>query len=141
VSIRPNTTPRIYVAGGSKEIDNVEVYMTRLREIGYEITFDWCAEIRNVGIANPRGVSEVDRKQWASRNKLGVARAWTFWLLIPEEFTIGAWVELGWATCNQWSRGRVIVSGDWQSSIMTSYADHRFDSHEGAFEYIEKTNI
>lgn len=142
MSIRPNTTtPLIYVAGGSKEMDIIEQYMHRLRGIGYEITFDWCTEIRNVGAANPRDADEVDRKKWASHDKLGIARAWTFWLLIPIASTIGAWVELGWATMNQWSRPRVIVSGEWRSTIMTAYADLRFDSHEEAFDHIRKTNI
>lgn len=126
---------RIYLAGGSAEMDLCASYMTRLRDAGHDITYDWAGNVRKVGAANPRGASECDRQAWSLDDLDGVRAAETFWLLVPEKLSIGCWVEFGVAFRHSATR-RLIVSGDWRKTIFTSLADERYDTHEEAFEAI-----
>jgi len=132
----------IYLAGASAEVDMCESYMRLLRDAGYTVAHDWPAGIRQAALdgyaANPRNAPEEKRHAWAIDDMVGVKECSTFWMLIPEKPTIGAWVELGGALA--WTHRdrieRTIVSGDWRVSIFTSLADYRFDSHAEAFAHL-----
>jgi len=123
----------VYVAGASAELDLVSGYMAKLLEAGVTVTFDWPANIRAVGNANPREASVGSRMQWSEEDLRGVYDAHTFWLLVPAGPTIGAWVEYGYA----WAlRRRIVVSGDHLKTIFTSLADHAFQTHDEALAFI-----
>jgi len=123
---------RVYLAGASAEVDVCEWYRDRLLASGVEIVHNWMASVR----ANPeRRDNEVprrDRKRIAATCANHVASADVFWLLVPREPTIGAWVELGIAFGS--ARPAIVASGPW-ATIFMDLTD-RFTEHEHAFEHI-----
>jgi hypothetical protein len=131
---------RFYLAGASSEMDLVSQWMDRVRELGHIVTFDWPANIRAVGAANPRDATEDQRSAWALDNVRGIRLADVFWLLIPDSAaaSIGCWVEYGIA--QELGVRHVVVSGDWTSTIFTSLADQRFDSHADAIAWLKSTD-
>lgn len=125
----------IYLATGSADIELAEHWIRRLREHGHYITYDWPANVRKVGDANPREATEDERSMWSDSNLRGARSAMTFWLLVPSKPSIGCWFEMGYAAA--WRVApRIVVSGDWRGTIFTSIADHRFDTHEEAFDFL-----
>jgi hypothetical protein len=127
--------PRIYVAGASADIDILEAWIRRLVEVGFDITFDWTKQVRQVGAANPRDASWEDRLTWANQDREGVLKAQYFWLLIPSaKPSIGCWIEYGMATNSTFHRPVGFISGDIESTIFSAWADHRFKLHEAAFQ-------
>lgn len=124
----------VYVAGASAEIDQCEHWMGRLRALGHRISYDWCANIRRVGNANPREATEEQRHEWSRTDIDAALVSDVFWLLMPTRPTVGAWVEFG--AVRQTGGPRTLVSGDWRASIFTSLADERFDKHEDALDWI-----
>lgn len=86
---------KVYVAGSSKEMPRVKRVMEMLRGAGYEITFDWVAEIERVGNANPADLSQ--RKKSALSDVEGVLDADVILALHPGPgiVTAGLWFELG----------------------------------------------
>lgn len=85
---------RVYVAGASKEIDRCRAAMDYVRELGGVIACDWIAEIERVGSAN-EGLTQEQRRESAEADLCGIMGADVFWLLVPENDSKGAWVELG----------------------------------------------
>jgi hypothetical protein len=124
----------VYLAGASREIELCERWMQRLRDAGHVITYDWCANIRRVGDANPREATEEQRREWSATDVLSAAKSEVFWLLMPTKPTVGAWFEFG--AVYQTGGPRTLVSGDWRGSIFTALADHRFDKHQDALDWI-----
>lgn len=126
----------VYLATGSADIELAEHWLDKLREQDVKITHDWTRDVRMSG-ANPREAPQERRYDWAQQDKYGVTSADTFWLLVPPKPSMGCWIELGIAIgqVNRLST-EIIVSGDWRSTIFTSLADRRFDSHEEAFQHV-----
>lgn len=137
----------IYVAGASKEIELCEKYIDKLREVGFHSTHDWPKVIRAVGESNPRDASLEQMLKWSEEDFNGVWQAHFVWLLIPENYSLGSWIEYGAALGlrhldnHPTERLQAIVSGDWKKSIFTSMADQRFDTHEEAFTWLVRQAI
>jgi hypothetical protein len=74
---------KIYVCGGSSELDAVSARMQQLREMGHTITHDWTANVRSVGDANPRTVTHKQRSQWAADDLRGIEEASLVWVMLP----------------------------------------------------------
>lgn len=131
---------RIYLAGASSELAVCKAWMARLRDRGHAISHDWTTVIDAVGDANPRDATREAMRLWATDDCLGVITSEIFWLLVPRaRGSVGSWVELGVATgVRAAGRGAplVVVSGDTKSSIFLSMADHLFEGHETAFDWI-----
>src|ERR1700747_2806340 len=123
---------KIYVAGASKERLMIADYMRRLREAGFEITHDWIAEMDQEKTPDNE-LSHEKAEKYGRRNLYGVLQADLFWLMIPENQSLGAWVELGYAL----ARMGVIVSGDRTKSIFVHLSCDHFKTHEEAFEFIK----
>ena len=86
-----------------------------------------------------RDLPEEDRLKHADADSNAALDANYFWLVVPEERGVGAWIEFGLALAQALRHGAnyIIVSGDWKKSIFTSLADHRFDSHEEALAFLQ----
>lgn len=131
----------IYVASGSAEpdISVAEEWIGKLRLQGFTITHDWTAIVRAHGGGSPRTASDRDRLTWVSVDIDAVCAAETLWLIVPTKPSFGAGFELGIAHITRQANSLILVSGDWRSSIFTSVAHERFDTHERAFEYLTET--
>lgn len=125
---------RIYVCGGSSEMDTIAERMRQLREMGHMITHDWVATIRSVGEANPRQASHKDRLRWAAEDLRGIEEAHIVWAMLPVKPSFGCAFELGFA-CGQGHH--VIVSGDWRASIFSAQAEARFNEHDHALAWLK----
>lgn len=124
---------KIYVCGGSSEMDLVAGYMSSLRAMGHVITEDWISAIRVVGESNPRQITHRRRMRYASDDLRGIRTAALVWVILPVAKSFGCAFEMGFAV----GRGHeVIISGDWRETIFSSMADFRFDEHEHALEWI-----
>jgi len=135
----------IYVAGPSSQIEQIEAFMTTLRAKGWKITFDWTVPVREVGNASP---DDADIRRKAALADLdGVARARVLWLIQPDatSTSTGAWVELGHglalrntqrSNMARASLSAIVVSGSSKKCIFSDLADHRFESHDDAFNFI-----
>ena len=125
---------RIYLCGGSSELDAVAERMRQLREMGHTITQDWVAVIRANGDANPRTAPHKNRAMWSGEDLSGVETADVVWVMLPVKPSFGCAYEAGFAL----GRGvRTIVSGDWRASIFTSQADARFNEHDHAMAWLK----
>ena len=125
----------IYIAGASTELYVIKKYMSAVRALGHTITVDWVALVESVGSANPRSAPHDMRHKWSQRDLDGVYSADILWLIIPDGHSIGCWLELGAAIGIK--TVHKICSGDWRTSIFTSLADRRFDSHDDALEWLK----
>ena len=124
---------KVYVCGGSSEMNEVADLMGRLREMGHTITHDWIATIRANGEANPRGASHRQRVRWSAEDIAGIEEADVVWVVLPVKPSFGCAFEAGFALGHGHS---MIVSGDWRASIFTSQAEARFNQHEHALEWL-----
>lgn len=126
---------RIYVCGGSSEMDVAAEYMRQLREMGHTITHDWVSIIRaNGGNGNPRNASHKDRHQWSTDDIRGIETADIVWAILPAQTSFGCAFEIGYAVGHGPS---VIVSGDWRATIFSSYARARFNEHAHAIRWLK----
>jgi len=118
----------IYVGASSNEIDRAVRCMQMLKSAGFIVTSTWPATIANVGDANPRDASTVDRCTWASSDFRELDQADTFWMLVPSVGTgRGAYAELGYA------KGRdklTLSSGDTKQSIFCALTAEFVDDIE-----------
>jgi hypothetical protein len=153
---------RIYVAGASANIEQIEHYIKQLKEAGWAISFDWTVPVRTVGDASPD--DPKIRREAALADLEGVATSDVMWLVQPHptSTSTGAWVELGAALRGReiykaihaavakhkipldWSfiplkSVSVVASGSSKRCIFTDLADYRFQSDDDAFEFITKT--
>lgn len=124
---------KIYVCGGSSEMDVVAERMRQLREMGHIITCDWVEAIRAVGEANPRNASHEQRAAWGTEDLHGIEGADLVWVMLPVSPSLGCAFEAGFAIRNG---SAVIVSGDWRATIFSAQAEARFDEHDQALEWI-----
>jgi hypothetical protein len=124
---------KIYVCGGSSELDAVSARMQQLRETGHTITHDWTANVRSVGDANPRTATHEQRSQWAADDLRGIEEASLVWVMLPIKPSFGCAFEAGAAVG---AGTRVIISGDWRATIFSSQAYARFNEHDHALEWI-----
>lgn len=130
-----STKLRIYVAGGSKERERVQVAMDAVRALGLEITCDWLAAIAAEGIAN-EGLDEAKRRRYAVADYDGVFRADIIWVLAPNAHSTGSWAELGYAQGLR-SDQVILVSGlARHRCIFASLATQEFDTDESALLYL-----
>ena len=147
---------RIYVAGASSNIDQIEHYIKKLQDAGWTISFDWTAPVRQVGDASPD--DPKIRRDAALADLQGVGTADVVWLLQPDatSTSTGAWVELGAALTRREiylllhensshevnfpiKDVTVVASGLSKKCIFTDLSDYRFHGHDEAFEFINKT--
>jgi hypothetical protein len=125
---------RIYVAGASKEIEIIEGFLARLRRAGYVITHDWTQDMREEALKGKTDVelTPEERARYAKLDLAGVESCEVFWLAVPANQSLGAWIELGFALALRAQSGVspvLMVSGP-ASSIFTDLADFRFPTHE-----------
>ena len=132
----------IYLSGASSELTLCESYRDKLLEQGWTITRDWMQVIRDKGGAD--AILPVrDQRRLAIADLEAVREAQIFWLLLPTPplRTIGAWVELGFALGldpRHDKRPFIMISGTW-CSIFYQLADERFDSHDKALSFVQKS--
>jgi hypothetical protein len=132
----------IYIAGGSSEIE----LCRRMIDIvdsshGGRITYDWT---RDPGWTLGRPLTMAERAETAARDLAAVAEARLFWLMLPQEKTEGAHVELGTALTLRAllpMLGRqgpeIVVSGPiLDSRLFPARADHIFADHDEALAYV-----
>jgi hypothetical protein len=125
----------VYVAGASREAKQVEHFMIRLRENGVEVSHDWIT-LMKLATVHERHLTPTARKRAAELDAQAVRCSDIVWLQIPDEATIGAWVEFGIVLGDILRHALVIVSGDWRRTIFTELADFKFDTHEQAFAFV-----
>lgn len=85
---------KIYVGGGSTELDRVSGFIDDLEILGHEITHDWVKTIREVGDANPREATAVQQREWVAKNKGGIKEADLCVFLLPELPSYGVAFDL-----------------------------------------------
>jgi hypothetical protein len=105
---------KIYIAGASAEIERAERAIELARLAGFEVAYDWPANVREVGESNPPDATDEQRREWAGTALWAVAQVDAFWLLLPREPTVGAWFEFGAALARTGARSSpyIIASGD-----------------------------
>ena len=133
-------TRRIYVAGGSSEVDLVAGFMYRLRDWDWVVAHDWTLPVRQraaLGMTD----KEMDA-DWANffawSDLRGIDGADYFWLLAPGQKSEGAWCEAGYAigrSLHVSQRLKTLVSGP-TANIFARGIQQRFDTHDEAFRWL-----
>lgn len=85
---------KIYIAGGSDELEIAEHYIGKARQAGAIITFDWPANIRRVGLMQDASV-KAKRPNADECIDLGVRPSECVWALMPRSKSEGMFYELG----------------------------------------------
>jgi ribosomal protein S27AE len=138
----PLPSPRIYVAGASKEPARVRAAMGAVVLLGWTLTLDWLAVIESVGAAN-EGLTDKQRRHHAREDLAAVDSAHVVWVLAPEGPSTGAWCELQRAIDLREFRPErspsLIVSGPGRARcIFASLADLETDSDLDALAHISR---
>jgi len=123
---------KIYVASSFQNKKTVSSWMEKLRNIGFDVTFDWTNQE-----APPRGeltLSLPEQRVLANHDMMGVRSAEIVWVISPTEGGCGCWFELGaaYALCK-----RIIVSGPRRTIFMALTSISYFEDHEQAFQFIK----
>ncbi|HYX20449.1 MAG TPA: hypothetical protein VFA98_06345 [Thermoanaerobaculia bacterium] len=132
---------KIYVAGASAEIADIEAIIAKLKAAGHTITHDWTVDVRNAG-NNASPDDDGVRVRAALADLRGVVTSDLTWVRQPESASTGAWVELGGALAMKEGgfpvgrRPLIVVSGPSRKCIFSDLADHRFTRHEDALEFV-----
>ena len=88
---------KVYVAGASAERNERAIpAMKALRKMGGVVTYDWTIDVNQNGVAD-EFVPEDIRFKCAIKDLNAIRTADYVWLLVPENYSTGAWVELGYA--------------------------------------------
>lgn len=136
---------RVYVAGGSSEVELVARYVAALRTAGVEVTYDWTADVlawRAAG-AHPRTPEELAAHARADLD--GIERADLVWWILPAAFSEGSAFEAGVAHGLALALARLghaaprlVVSGDRAAlgRVFPELAAERWDSHAAALAAI-----
>ena len=124
---------RIYIAGASKELDRVKSAYAIARELGFELTYDWVAEVEaHNGVTN-EGLDDGERRRLSTKEVYAVVLADVFWLLCPQGVGVGAFVELGVAVAAQrlaYDRHIIVASGPTRRTIFGAQADFEVPTDE-----------
>jgi len=125
--------PSIYIAGSSAEVERVRYWTSAAERAGWEITLDWLRVMDTVA-REDRLLADVDRQMHARDAWHAIHRADVYWLLAPEEPSIGAWTELGLAIAA--GRVEVIASGPASRRSIFAALAEEFATDHSAFEAI-----
>src|ERR1700687_3221879 len=112
---------KIYVAGASREVETSVKYITKLKEMGFEITHDWTEEVldyKKRGITDKELTNE-EKYKFAKLDIQGIIDADIVWVILPENpVGVGYWIELGAALGLQLNyKKKIVISGDYSRSI------------------------
>lgn len=121
---------RLYIAGGSDELEIAEHYISKARQAGAVITFDWPANIRAVGNANPASVE--DKRPHADECANAVRSAQCVWALMPRNKSEGMFYELGIA----YALGvPFVISGERANAhLFSAHAVRLYEHHHQAMD-------
>jgi hypothetical protein len=132
---------KIYLAGASAEIADIEAIIAKLKAAGHTITHDWTVDVRAAGNNASPDDDEV-RVRAALADLRGVVTSDLTWVRQPENASTGSWCELGAAAVMKEGgfpvdkRPLLVVSGPSRKCIFSDLADHRFTRHEDALEFV-----
>lgn len=133
----------VYILGASAELERATRAVRMVRAAGYEVAFDWPANMRREGLRSDRELGSGVR--FASMQAcLGAATsADIVWLLLPSAGveTVGAWVELGAALASTRSflggvEAVLATGSDSQRSIFLEAAIHVGREDEAAIGHL-----
>lgn len=136
---KPPRPLRVYVAGGSSEVELVARYIAALRAAGVEITYDWTADVLLWRAAGSPQLTAEQRAAHARADLDGIERADLMWWILPSAKSEGAALEVGVAIG---SGKRIMVSGSVAfdpgdgRAVFPSMIPERWDSHEAALAAI-----
>ncbi len=119
---------KVYVAGSSREIDRARRVCAALRDIDVHVMSTWPEVIGKVGAANPHDATPDQLLKWTLRDLGEVGSSDILLLLLPEEQTIGAWIELGFAfaLAQNCSALKIVMSGRHRPIFTEPLADVAF---------------
>ena len=129
---------RVYLSGASAEIDLIESYRDRLHAEGFEVLDGWMLAIRKAraaGLADA-DLTRIECGRHAENDLYDVAKSDVYWLLVPDNQSKGAWVDLGFALGDAHHARSVVASGAFGSIFTFHPRVLRYDDHEQAFAAI-----
>ena len=132
----------VYLAGASKEVDELQGLVLQLRNHPrIEVHDRWMRDVirsREAGVAD-HAYPRNEQRAFARADLDDLRRADVFWLAVPKEKgSVGAWVELGHALAQR--HLHIVVSGDLDRSIFIHACERAkvFSAHELAVAHIRE---
>lgn len=132
----PASSPlRVYVAGGSSEVELVARYVAALRAAGVEITEDWSAAVLGWRSLGSPPLTAAQRAAHARADLEGIERADVVWWILPDALSEGSAFEAGYALGRA---KRSVVSGAWaeHGRVFPSLLAELWSTHETALAAI-----
>ena len=130
---------RVYVAGASKEPGRVRQAMDWVdADPNLELTQDWLTDIENE--VSDDQLTHDQRVHYAFKDLSAVWRSKVIWVLIPNNQSVGCWVELGYALGAGRPGTHVVISGKSQGVIFCAMG-MEFGEDEAAFFYVQKIGL
>lgn len=119
---------RVYVAGGSSEVELVARYVAALRAAGVEVTHDWTPHV-------PKPGEPWHTPDHARADIDGVERADLVWWILPAALSEGSAFEAGYALGRA---KRSVVSGAWaeHGRVFPSLLSELWSTHDAALAAI-----
>lgn len=138
-------TVKVYVAGSSAELERAQRAIDFIRSIGWEVVHDWVADVRRERLEGGRqdsDLSDEERRTFAHKDLTSVGDAELVWLLVPNNPSTGAWVELGYALALTrvliHIAPRIIASGPAAAGNLFCSLLDRFDTDEDAMAELSR---
>lgn len=126
----------VYIAAsaGGDSYPRVTAAIAALRADGFEVTCTWPEVVANVGNANPRDATTIERRGWSVQDLAEVDAADAVWFLVPSlpATTRGAWFEAGYAYSEQ---KHLVFSGDSKQSVFCALGAE-FETDAGAIAHL-----
>jgi nucleoside 2-deoxyribosyltransferase len=121
----------VYVAAtaSAEERPRVHAAIAQLKAAGFRVTCTWPDVVGQIGSANPRDASVVERRTWSAQDLIEVDAADALLFLVPpvDIPTRGPWLEAGYAYAHD---KHVVFAGDTAQSIFCSLGNETVsDAH------------
>lgn len=130
---------RVYVAGASSEVERAERAIAALRRAGCVVTHDWTREVRDhrAKKIHDAEIGDHECREIAVADLAAVRRSNVLLLLVPEQPSQGAWVELGCASGV--ADLRIVACGpNMCCSIFTRIADVMLETDDAAIALLSQ---
>jgi hypothetical protein len=112
----------LYLAGASSELDRILPLVQVIDGIrGVRLVRRWWELVLKHGGGNPPELTHETRFEYASQDLAAVAESDVLWLLYPDRPSVGAFIELGAALCDD--KPVIITGRRAHESIFSSMAE------------------
>ncbi len=118
---------KVYLAGASRELDRIRPFVSVLDRSGIvQLTYRWWEAVEKHGVGRDHELTRDQAAGHALNDLDGVRSCQLFWVLWPENHSVGAPLEFGFAMAS--GIPTIVTGKNVKACIFTALATYRDDS-------------